>query len=232
MPNARHDWPALVRNNLPQRALSALGYREIVAELASHLEEFYETQRVHGIPERDAFVSALEQIENWRKLARKIETAKRKDTQMNRRTKSFWLPAFLNLFAASLFLALIAQTSYQIRMVNAYPRLVIVVYPIWLAIQPVLGAIGAYTSRRGGGTRLARLAAGLFPALVFATAIVAVVLIRALVVGFRGGDGHVFGGHLDVWDASLSMIVIPGAALLLGTLPFLRSQTPSLLAQD
>src|SRR5580704_4724165 len=136
---------------------------EIVAELAGHLEEAYEEQRARGMSDAKALNHALGQVPNWRGLSRKIERAKRTEGKMNQRTRTFWLPAFITVTAWVLFEAILAQTSYGPRMISGHPNMMLVIGPIWLAGQPFLGAIGAYASRRAGGTRFTRLAAGLFP---------------------------------------------------------------------
>jgi hypothetical protein len=224
------DWGALVRERLPEADLPSAQRDEIIAEIAGHLEEFYEEQRTLGLSDADALNHALGQVADWREFARKIERAKREEGIMNQRTKSFWLPSLINLTAAVALLAILAQAGYQTKMILAYPKLMLVIYPLWLAGQPLLGAIGAYASRRGGGTRLARLASGLFPTIVLAVAMCAVYL-ASLIGGILHGridDGH-FVLALIGKDA-LGVIVIPGLALLLGTLPFLRSSETKTLA--
>ncbi len=205
---------------------------EIVAELAGHLEEFYEEQRAQGMSDVEAFNYALAQVTDWPKLARKIERAKRTEGKMNQRTRSFWLPAFITVTAAVLFEAILAQTSYGPRMISGHPRMMLVVGPIWLAGQPFLGAIGAYTSRRGGGTGLARLAAGLFPMIIMFAGMSAA-YIAILVDGML--HGRIDQGHfvpVSVAKLALGGVVIPGLAMLLGTLPFLRSEKARVLAEN
>jgi hypothetical protein len=204
---------------------------EIVAELAGHLEEFYEEQRMEGLPEAEALDHALGQVADWRDLSRKIERAKRTEGTMNQRTRSFWLPAFITMTAWVLFEAILAQTSYGPKMISGHPRMMLVIWPAWVAGQPFLGAIGAYMSRRGGGTRFARLAAGLFPMIITFVGVSAA-YIASLVDGML--HGRIDQGHIalaSLAKIALGVIVIPGVALFLGTLPFLRSENAKVFVE-
>jgi hypothetical protein len=223
------DWSALVRERLPEAGLPAAQREEIIAELAGHLEEFYEEQRTEGLSEAEALDHALGQVANWRDLSRKIERAKRTEGKMNQRTRSFWVPAFITLTAWVLFEAILAQTSYGPRMILGHPKLMDFIWPIWLAGQPFLGAIGAYTSRRAGGTRVARLAAGLFPMVITLVGMVAGYVLILIAWMY----GRIDLGHIDLVSAerlALGIIILPGLALLLGTLPFLKSPNVKALA--
>ena len=87
----------------------------------------------------------------------------------------------------------------------------------------VLGAIGAAWSRHVGGRPGERLAAGAFP-----------LVLHVAVVGLGVGEDMLFalsrgaaGQHLGITIAgivnmTMVMLVAPGAALLLGVLPFAR----------
>ena len=147
----------------------------------------------------------------------------------NERTKKFWMPGFISLAAAGIFFAILGQISYQPRVILTRSSLAIIVCPAWLAGQPLIGALGAYFSRRGGGTLRERVAAALVPSLVVTAAIFVVLLIRAF-----GSDPH------DLGPANLSMltkgilgaVVIPGVGLLAGALPFLRESKGQALARN
>lgn len=149
---------------------------------------------------------------------------------MNRRTQTLWLPGFLGILAWAA-LAVVAQES-RLQIALDHAKLFPVVSPLWLIIQLPLGALGAYTSRRAGGTRLDRIAAGLFPALLLCVSLVVVFLIRALVPPLRGGNGIVGINQLLFWQSARAGIVFPGLALLLGTLPFLRQPTSETRVAD
>lgn len=145
---------------------------------------------------------------------------------MNERTKKFLMPGFISLASASIFMIILAQLGHAPSVILTRSSLAIMVYPAWLVGQPVFGALGAYFSRRGGGTVRARLTAALVPSLVV-TAIFLVLLIRAF-----GSDPH------DLGPTNLSMltkgilgaVVIPSMGLLVGALPFLRESKTQVLA--
>lgn len=224
------DWSALVRERLPEAGLPHAQREEIISELAGHLEECYEEQRMGGLSKAEALDNALGQVADWRDLSRKIERAKRTEGKMNQNTRSFWLPAFITLTAAVLFEAILAQTSYGPRMISGHPKMMLVIWPAWVAGQPFLGAIGAYMSQRAGGTRFARLAAGLFP-MIITLAGMSAAYIASLVDGILHGridQGHFVLASLP--KIALGVIVIPGVALFLGTLPFLKSPDRKVLA--
>lgn len=225
------DWIAVVRERLPEAGLPSAQRDETIRELAGHLEEFYEEQLAKGVSDEDSLDHALSQVTNWRGLARKIERAKRTEGKMNQRTRSFWLPAFITLTAAVLFEAILAQISYGPKMISGHPNMMLVIWPAWLAGQPFLGAIGAYMSRRAGGTRFARLAAGLSP-MIIAFAVISVAYIAGLIDGTL--HARIDQGHFALDSTAkfvLGVIVIPGLAMLLGTLPFLRSADAKLAAE-
>jgi hypothetical protein len=85
----------------------------------------------------------------------------------------------------------------------------------WLILLPFCGAAGAYLSRRAGGNVRARLVAGLFPTIALFTLGSIVVPTRLLTFArpeWRYGAIALIVG-----------VVLPSAALLAGTAPFLRT---------
>ena len=208
------DWKAIVRDRLLPLDLSAKQRQDVVAELAAHLEDLYEEQMRQGLSEREARENATSEIVRWRKLAKDIRSAKLTEGIMNARTKQFWLPGLLSLATSMVFLMTLVQISLQPRYLGRSP-LQMVLLP-WLALLPVCGAGGAYLSRRGGGYRWMRLAAGLFPTVVLFILCSILVITHLLVPD-----------QPRLWYGSLAVtlgIVLPSASLLLGTLPFLRQR--------
>jgi len=200
---------------------------EIVAELASYLEDLYEDHRAQGVCEPEAIELALKELADGRRLGRRIRKAK--EDVMNERTRKFWLPAFASVAAACVLVAVTAQLSYKPHMIRLGSSETMLVYPAWVLGQPLLGALGAYFSRRAGGNRLTRLTAGLFPSILMLTAICVVVFVQVLVVG-RGGFGSV-----DVAmfvRALVDGILIPSAAMLIGVAPFLKDPKTQVLARN
>lgn len=148
---------------------------------------------------------------------------------MNERTRKFWLPALASMAAACAMVAVTAQLSYKPHVVVLRSHTTMLVYPAWVMGQPLLGALGAYFSRRAGGNRLTRVAAGLFPSIVMFTVICIVMLAQGLSVS--GGEF----GRVD-WEmfarAMMGVIVIPSAAMLIGAVPFLRDAKSQVLARS
>ncbi len=138
---------------------------------------------------------------------------------MNERTKNLWLPGMVMLFFSSVLLMYITRHGPLPLFVWIDPRVPLLLYVPWLISLPVFGALGAYWSRRAGGHVRTRAAAGVFPVLMLAAAFC---LILPIAIIF---DGH--GWRLLQMKAFVVMmlgwVVIPGAALLLGALPFLRN---------
>jgi hypothetical protein len=206
------DWNALVRDRLRPLDLPAKERQEVVVELAAHLEDLYEEQMRKGLSEPEAHEKVTSEIVRWQELAKDIQRAKLKEGIMNARTKQVWLPGLASLTTSMVFLMILIQISMQPRYLGRSP-LQMVLLP-WLALLPLCGAGGAYLSRRGGGYRWARLAAGLFPTIVLFV-LGSILVITHLIVP---AQPRLWYGFLAVTLG----IVLPTAALLLGALPFLR----------
>lgn len=138
---------------------------------------------------------------------------------MNERTRRFWLPGVFTLLLSEALLMLAARVGPFPRVIPFGEALPLVLYWPWLLTLPVVGALGAYWSRRAGGRLLVRLGASLFPA-ACPFAFFSMLLPLAFIV-----DRHV---PLALKMSSLAVVLcnwvlFPGAALLVGALPFLKS---------
>lgn len=211
------DWKLLVCEKLGPLGANFREHEEIVSELTCHLEDVYEHRRAQGLSETEAVESALDELADGRKAGRRIQ--KSKEGPMNERTRKFWLPALASVAAACTLIAAVAQLSYLPRVILMRSEVATLVYPIWILGQLPLGALGAYFSRRAGGSRLTRLTAGLFPSVVMLAGIVVVIAVQTLLQG-RFDFGSVDAGMFA--RAMVSVILIPTLALSLGVLPFLR----------
>ncbi len=140
----------------------------------------------------------------------------RKDPQhlLNHRTKTVWLPGLASL-AASMAVLMVSTRAGLHPFFLARGLTNQVIYLPWLLLLPACGAAGAYLSGRGGGERPARAAAGLFPAISLLALGSFLTLARVVVFveprWFHTSLAVILGG------------VVPGVALLLGTLPFLKT---------
>jgi hypothetical protein len=213
------EWDVIVREKLKDLGLGVPQQEEIADELADHLEDIYEQFLEEGLCEPEALRLTIQEAADWRKLARNIRRARRKEDVMNNRTKTIWLPGLAALTAASVSLMLLE------RIVMLQPRLwwkdsgVLAIHASWWILLPLCGAAGAYLSRRGGGQRLARLAAGLFPAIVMLCVFCFVLPVSVLIER----NAFVMQHPLYFLLALINWTVVPGLALLLGALPFLRT---------
>jgi hypothetical protein len=226
------DWKAVVRERLGDLGLAAPQEETIVAELASHLEEFYEEACAHGFCKSEAIERSLAQVTDWHSLSQQIQRAKHKEAIMNCRTKTLWLPGLISLTSAMVFLMLSELVSLQPRFLapsyfamhtgSTSANVLLVAYLPWLALLPFCGAAGAFLSRCAGGRRPARLLSGMFPwtALLF---LVTLLTLSGQIVPFK----HEWLGFIT---KLLLVSVPPGIALLLGVIPFVKEAKPAALA--
>jgi len=112
------------------------------------------------------------------------------------------------------FLMLLQRAAFPLNVFRAGP-IVLALYLPLLVAAPLIGAMGAYLSQRGGGGRGACLAAGLFPL----TAMVGTICVLALTGNFKLATPLPV--HFAI--ALVFGVALPGAALLLGVLPFLKT---------
>jgi hypothetical protein len=227
------EWKALVRERLGNLGLGAVQEEAIVAELASHLEEIYDEACAQGFCKSEAIERSLAQVTGWQSLSKNIQNAKRKEGIMNYRTKTLWLPGLISLTAAMVFLMLSELISLQPRFLSpAYfpsvhagstsANILLVAYLPWLALLPFCGAAGAFLSRRAGGRRPVRFAAGMFPWTTLFLLVTFLTLIGQI-VPFK----HEWLGFVT---KLLLVSVPPAIALLLGVIPFLKEPRPAALA--
>lgn len=219
------EWKALVRERLGDLGLAASQEEAIFAELASHLEELYDEACAQGFCKSEAIERSLAQVTDWHGLSRNIQTAKHKEGIMNHRTTTLWLPGLISLTAAMVFLMLFELISLQPRFLvpgsfavvhtgSTRANVLLVAYLPWLALLPFCGAAGAFLSRRAGGQRPARLAAGMFPWTTLFFLVTFLTLIGQI-APFR----HRW---IDFVAKLILVSIPPGIALLLGVIPFLK----------
>lgn len=139
---------------------------------------------------------------------------------MNHRTKSLWLPALITLLGASLSLTLTQFLGPQPRLVWI-GRLGMTFYWPWLASLPFFGAAGAYLSRRAQGRSRAQLTSAASPALIMLIVMCLILPWGLAIDGFDFFRLVAFGLGLITW------VAIPGFALLIGAIPFLRESEPA-----
>jgi hypothetical protein len=276
------DWAELVREHLAVPCP-----KDVVSELASHLEEVYADACARGTSDTEAVRIALEQVDDWQALAGRIAlTASEEESmndetmndrtktvllpaiavlfgvglmllfvdraailprvvwfvcialllraaafdrnRLNLRTKSLWLPGFVSLTAASLFMfaeefLLVHDPSFYFTDISMRPGHLISGLPrwfyiAWLLVQVPCGALGAFLSNRNGGTRVARMVAGAFPALTMFFLCGVLIPITAFFEHNTFALSHPSNLALGI----LIWAAVPAVALLLGAAPFLK----------
>lgn len=160
-----------------------------------------------------------------------VGQTKPEEAFMNQRTRSIWLPGFVSLTAASLFLfveeVILTHdpssyfTDLSLQPLHLISRMPLWFYSIWLAAQILCGALGAFLSRRGGGTATARILAGAFPAIVMFGLCAVVIPVSAL---FEH-NSYVFSHPSGLALAILIWAGAPAVALLIGAAPFLKESS-------
>ncbi len=232
------DWQELVRRRLSGLVLEDYSREEVFAELAGHLEETYDKLRGEGLSEKDAVRDTMSQVKDWRYLQEEICFARRKEKPVTPRTKRLWLPSLTTLLVAMVMLPLLEWLGLKPQFLflkGPHDRTyVFPVYTVWLMMLPFVGGLGAYLSRRAGGTRSTVIISGTFPALAFFIALLFVLpFMGFLEHGLEANARSVFEtltnepfgrlGVVTVW------VLVPGACLFVGVLIcllILRQLTP------
>jgi len=214
------DWSALVHRHLASVRVDERRRREISAEMAAHLEDAYDSALRSGCTEAEAVACAMERVPDWRALAVAVKRSIDEDTTMTRQAITVLLPGTTILLAAATGMSLVVYATPADRWVDPRWHVHALAAGLAFLFYLVLGAIGAAWSRHAGGSHGERLAAGAFP-LVLHVAMAGPAVGADMLYAFSQGA---VGRHLDInfINMILVMLVAPGAALLLGGLPFAR----------
>lgn len=213
-----HDWPAIVRARLAALGLDAAREEEIRAELAGHLEDEYAAALQRGRSEQEAIACALARVPDWLDLARTIHHADRKEGLMSPDTKTFWLPGMAALCCAGAAILVITRLPSSLW---ANPKASVPMGALSIVCYVAFGALGAFLSRRAGGSIRTRFLAGVFPLALHLAMIVPTIIVSILNEGRMHPEHLRVNFQLGVWFA---FVLVPGIALAIGTLPFLRSR--------
>jgi hypothetical protein len=213
------DWEKIVRARLTSRRNDRNVDGEIISELAAHLDDVCDAARARGLDTSASLELALQQIQDGHVLLADIRRAKSEEDSMNARTRTLWLPALASIFASSLFLFVLTELSMQ-------PKLLVRLnfgaarwlYITWLIGQIAFGALGAFLSRRVGGSRIVRMIAATFPAIVMLASCAIVIPVSALMEH----NDFIFHNPGRLWWGAFLWAVIPAVTLLLGAAPFLK----------
>jgi hypothetical protein len=214
------DWPALVHRHLASVRVDERRRREISAELAAHLEDAYDAALRRGCTEAEAIACAMEHVPDWRALAVALDRSTTEDTTMTRQANTVLLPGTTMLLAAATGMSILVYATPADRWLDPRWQVHALAAGLAFLFYLLLGAIGAAWSRHVGGSPGERLAAGVFPLALHAAVAGLVVGADMLYALSRGGAGRNLG--INIINMTLVMLVVPGAALLLGVLPFAR----------
>jgi len=213
------DWEALVGKQFAAISLEPEERREVIAELAGHLEETFEQLRRQGLSEEAATEHALSQVKNWQSLRRKIQQARMKEDVMTDRVKQVWLPGFLTLFLSMMLLMAIQFFGPKPLVLSPHGWRVMapmaVIYVPWLLCLVPIGAMGAYLSSWAGASRRGTFVSIAFPVLPYF-----VFFIVAFPVCVILDDQVAHNVELSaLWVGLVAWVVLPAVALLAGGYP-------------
>lgn len=227
------DWQELVRQQLSGLALDAPEKDEVHAELAGHLQEFYESLRAQGMHEQTALRETCARIGDWDKLKRQIQMARQRENSMTPRTNRLLLPSLVTLLAAMIMLPVLEWLGlnpqfFFLRRPHGH-EYVFPVYTVWLMLLPFVGALGAYLSSRAGGTRPAIIVSGIFPALaIFVVLLLVLPYMEFLEHGLAANARFVFDSLINEPFGRLGVVagwvLVPGACLFIGVWAYLLIQ--------
>jgi len=206
------DWQELVSKGLSSLKLSAAEREEVHAELAEHLGETYEALLREGVPEPDAIQHVFSLAGNWNDLQRKIFAARTGKDTMTNRVKQFWLPGLLTFTLSMVLLELVQKFFPQPFILHLDHPPVLLFYVPWLLTLPLAGALGAYLSKRAGGSRRMTLLSSAFPVLPLA-AIFLMAIPVGLVLSHTLSHGIVAAAFLTL---GIAWVAVPGLILLVG----------------
>lgn len=225
------DWQKLVSQRLTELTLDPEEKHEIFAELAGHLEEVYESLREEGLSEQQAIHRTLSQVKDWKNLRRKIHSARTQENTMTPRTARLWLPCFVTLTVSMLMLPVLERIGINPQFVflrahhESGQTYVFTVYTVWLALLPLVGALGAHLSKRAGGTQQAVITSATFPALTFGAVLMLVLPVMGLLEhGMEKSARPFFHAWttepIGVLGVVAGWVVMPGVSLLIGVLAY------------
>jgi hypothetical protein len=212
------DHQELIKEHLGKLGLGTRREEEILRELGEHLQDHVAALEAGGMAGEEAAREALDSVSNWPELRNEILAAETEEENMNYRTKVMWLPA-LCTFTLSMGLLALLQVCGLRPSFFQWSRYMPIHIP-WLIALPIIGAIGAYWSKRAGGGLWQRLLVSQAPT-IFWFSVLLVVLAISLVTARRVPLSLRVNALVTY---IVAYVLLPSLALFIGAAPFLREQ--------
>jgi hypothetical protein len=206
------DWPTYVTEHLASLPNARSLDEEVVRELAGHLEERYEAFLAQGLVEEEAYQRTCTEVGEWIELRDGILSAK--EGTMQNRVMQLWVPGLVTILGSAGLLAILEFTGFRPWVFRPGDPSSMVLYVPWLACLPIIGALGAFLSRRAQAPNLAIHLSSAFPAVVMGIVLL-LVFVEALFLD-RPVSLHI--KTIGFFAAGLNWVILPGVALLLGDL--------------
>jgi hypothetical protein len=203
------DWRAYVNERLGSERMAQRA--EVADELAAHLEECYSTLRAEGLPEEEAYAWTCVRAGDWEQLRREMISAKQEGTIMDR-VRQIWVPSLVTLLASFGSMAVLIGAGVQPIVSHPGEPRGIILYLPWLLALPLIGAAGAYLSRRAQGSGWRVYLAGAFPALAILTAVLLILPFRLAIDPYVVHDFET----RALASVILSWTILPGISLCTG----------------
>jgi hypothetical protein len=132
---------------------------------------------------------------------------------MNRRTSALWMPGLISLTGSMVWRLILQETVGPQQKLLNHAGLPPLYQFLWVAALPLFGMASAYLARRGGGSRWSAVVAALFPSILM------IPLWTFLALKMSQPSPSQWFGLLS---GVVNWVFLPGLALLLGALPFLK----------
>ncbi len=214
------DWQALLRRRLGPLRLSPQGEAEVFDELGAHFEQLYQEAVLAGASPQQALTQAAAQVPDWKRFRRDLRRSK--EDLMPRLQRTLLLPALTSALVVHALSWGVYLSGWKPPVHARWPYGA-TTWLVWIAAAPFCAALGAWMSRRGGGSPRDRVLAGLAPVWI-----PAVLLVMSFLLDIfdqphftLAQSAYVLAGYTLDW------VLIPAAALLLGALPFAFARPPA-----
>ena len=199
------DWERLVAHRLARLDLEPDVRREVIIEIAAHLEEHYAARVREG--STDAEAQTLAHVEDWIALRRKIRRSKEDSMGFIRRIVMPGVGAALAAIAALKLFVYLFVVPYA-----CGPDVTCIIvsadgpaYLPWLATLPIAGALAAAFARRMGARPRERFVAAMFPAIYLLAEMTFYSIVDAVFY----------------WRVPIYWVIVPAIACALGAVWFL-----------